>query len=128
MPAKTKLAKAALAKYQQILVEKRARITGDVEQLEQQTLHNTQRDQSGDLSDYSYHMADVGSDAAERETMLGLASKQQSLVDKIDRALERIEQGSYGVCSMCASPIPDERLKALPEASACMKCMKKFNL
>jgi len=125
---KTQLTKATLQKYRKILVEKRARITGDVEQLEQQTLRNTQRDQSGDLSDYSYHMADVGSDAAERETMLGLASKQQVLVDRIDRALERIDQGSYGVCELCAVPIPEERLKALPEANACMKCMKKYNL
>jgi len=125
---KTQLAKATLQKYKKILVEKRARITGDVEQLEQQTLRNTQRDQAGDLSDYSYHMADVGSDAAERETMLGLASKQQGLVERIDRALERIEQGTYGVCELCASPIPDDRLKALPEANACMKCMKKYNL
>lgn len=125
---KDAIARQTLAKYKRILLEKRVRLTGDVEQLEKQTLGNTQREQSGDLSDYSYHMADVGSDAAERETMLGLASSQQKLVEKIDRALERIEQGTYGVCELCSSMIPDERLNALPEASACMKCMKKFNL
>jgi RNA polymerase-binding protein DksA len=117
-----------LEKFKGLLVEKRARVMGDVKQLEEETLHNSQRDFSGDLSDYGLHMADVGSDASERETMLGLASTQQKLVDKITRALERIDQGNYGECELCGSQIGNERLEILPESSVCMKCMRKYSL
>ncbi len=125
---KTKTSKAALEKYRKMLSEKKTRITGDVEQLEKQSLLNSQRDASGDLSDYSLHMADAGSDAAERETMLGLASAQQKMAEKIERALERIDQGTYGVCELCGGEIAAERLAALPEANTCIKCMRKYNL
>jgi RNA polymerase-binding protein DksA len=117
-----------LERFRALLVEKRGRVLGDVKQLEEETLHNSQRDFSGDLSDYSYHMADVGSDASERETMLGLASSQQKLLENIDRALERIQQGNYGECELCEAAISTERLEILPESTVCIKCMRKYNL
>jgi len=123
-----KAKKAQMEKFKVLLLEKRARILGDVQQLERQTLLNSQRDSSGDLSDYSFHMADVGSDAAERETMLGLASSQQKMIEPIKKALERIDQGVYGTCELCGCDIAKERLDALPEAIVCMKCMTKYNL
>lgn len=126
--SKTGYTKAQLEAYRKLLLEKRARILGDVEELEKQSLMSSQRDASGDLSDYSLHMADVGSDAAERETMLGLASAQQKMLDKIERALERIEQGTYGTCELCGCKISPERLNALPEANTCVTCMRKYNL
>ncbi|MCX7848014.1 MAG: TraR/DksA C4-type zinc finger protein [bacterium] len=121
-------AKSQFEHYRKLLLEKKARILGDVEELEKQSLLNSQRDAAGDLSDYSLHMADVGTDAAERETMLGLASTQQKMVDKIERALERIEQGTYGTCELCGGKISPERLEALPEANTCVTCMRKYNL
>ena len=120
--------KLNLTEYKKMLLEKRARITGDVEQLESETLHNSQRESSGDLSAYAWHMADVGSDAAERETLLGLASSEQKLVDRITHALERIEQGTYGACELCNARISVERLDARPESTICMKCMRKYDL
>lgn len=128
MPKTKTTTKGSFEKYRKMLLEKKARIIGDVEQLEKQSLMNSQRDASGDLSDYSLHMADAGSDAAERETMLGLASAQQKMVDKIERALERIEQGTYGICELCGCEISEDRLNALPEANTCIKCMRKYNL
>lgn len=128
MPKTKTTNKSSFEKYRKMLMEKKARITGDVEQLEKQSLLNSQRDASGDLSDYSLHMADAGSDAAERETMLGLASAQQKMIDKIERALERIEQGTYGMCELCGGEISEDRLNALPEANTCIKCMRKYNL
>jgi len=119
---------SSVRRFKKLLLEKRARVMGDVKQLEEETLHNSQRDFSGDLSDYSFHMADVGSDASERETMLGLASSQQKLADKINRALERIEQGNYGECELCGAEIGVERLEVLPESTVCMKCMRKYHL
>mgnify|MGYP001359548901 CR=1 FL=1 len=123
-----KAKKAQLEKYKRLLESKRDRVIGDVERLKLQTLRHSQRDAAGDLSSYSIHMADVGSDAAERETMLDLASTQQKLLEKINKSLERIEQGVYGTCELCGGAIDAARLEALPEATVCIKCMNKYNL
>jgi len=123
-----KAKKAQMDKFKRLLESKRARIVSDVERLKLQTLRHSQKDAAGDLSSYSYHMADAGSDAAERETMLDLASTQQKLLEKINKSLERIEQGVYGTCELCGGAIDAARLEALPEATVCIKCMNKYNL
>jgi RNA polymerase-binding transcription factor DksA len=58
----------------------------------------------------------------ERERDLVLSAQALSAVEDIDRALARIEAGSYGVCERCGEAIPRERLRALPHASLCVKC------
>lgn len=125
---KTWLTDKELEDYKQLLLEKKSRILGDVAQLEQETLHNSQRDFAGDLSGWKLHMADAGSDAAEREMLLGLASSEQKMIEKINHALERIDQGTYGICELSGAKISKARLDAIPEATVCIKCMKKYNL
>jgi DnaK suppressor protein len=114
--------------YKKMLLEKKARILGDVDQLQSETLKNSQREASGDLSAYSLHMADLGSDAAERELMLQLASSEQKQLQNINHALERIENGTYGTCELCGCVISHSRLEAIPEATICITCMKKYDL
>jgi DnaK suppressor protein len=58
----------------------------------------------------------------ERERDLALSAQALASVDEIDRSLEKIEAGTYGICEKCGQPIPKERLKALPYASLCVKC------
>jgi RNA polymerase-binding transcription factor DksA len=58
----------------------------------------------------------------ERERDLALSAQALAAVEEIDRALEKIEAGTYGVCERCGENIPKERLKALPYASLCVKC------
>ena len=58
----------------------------------------------------------------ERERDLALSAQALAEVAAIDRALEKIKDGSYGVCEKCGDPIPKERLKALPHAALCVKC------
>ena len=125
---KTWLTAKELEQYKNILLEKKARIIGDVAQLEEETLHNSQRDFAGDLSGWKVHMADAGSDAAERETLLGLACSEQKMVEKVNHALERIDLGFYGMCELSGAKISKARLDAIPEATVCIKCMKKYNL
>jgi len=125
---KTKLSKQKIAYYKKILLENKARILGDVENLENGSLHNSQRDFSGDISGWSTHMADAGSDAAERETLLELAASEQKLVEKINHALKRLENGEYGSCELCNGEISEDRLKAIADSTVCMKCMEKYNL
>jgi DnaK suppressor protein len=58
----------------------------------------------------------------ERERDLALSAQARAAVDEIDRALGKMDAGTYGVCERCGNPIPKVRLKALPYASLCVAC------
>jgi DnaK suppressor protein len=58
----------------------------------------------------------------ERERDLALSAQAMESIEAIDRALVKVDQGTYGVCERCGQPIPEERLKALPHASMCVRC------
>jgi DnaK suppressor protein len=58
----------------------------------------------------------------ERERDLALSAQARAAVDEIDRALSKMDAGTYGVCERCGNPIPKARLKALPYASLCVAC------
>jgi DnaK suppressor protein len=58
----------------------------------------------------------------ERERDLALSAQARAAVDEIDRALAKMDAGSYGICERCGNPIPKARLKALPYASLCVAC------
>jgi DnaK suppressor protein len=58
----------------------------------------------------------------ERERDLALSAQARAAVDEIDRALYKMDVGTYGVCERCGNPIPKARLKALPYASLCVAC------
>ncbi len=58
----------------------------------------------------------------ERERDLAMSAQARAAVDEIDRALHKIDIGTYGVCEKCENPIPKARLKALPYAALCVAC------
>ncbi len=58
----------------------------------------------------------------ERERDLALSAQAMESIEAIDLALARVDQGTYGVCERCGQPIPEERLRALPHASLCVRC------
>lgn len=77
-----------------------------------------------DLSSYSFHMADQGTDAMEREKAFLFASKEGRYLYRVDDALRRLykDPENFGICQSCKSPIPFERLDALPHARYCLNC------
>jgi len=102
-----------------MLLEKRAEILGDVSTLHNEALDKDRRDAAGDLSSMPIHMADLGSDNYELEFTLGLIEGERVILREIDEALERIRQGTYGVCLATGKPIGKARLKAKPWAKYC---------
>jgi DnaK suppressor protein len=72
------------------------------------------------------HMADVATDMYDREFALGLAANDRELLTRINQAMARIEDGTYGVCETCKKPIAATRLKALPYTQTCLKCQEKI--
>lgn len=73
------------------------------------------------------HLADLGTETYEQSQNLGLAEQASRMVSEIDRALERIDQGTYGVCETCRRPIAIERLDAIPYAPRCAECQSKVD-
>jgi DnaK suppressor protein len=123
--SKSPLKKQELDKYRKLLQEVRVRIAEGLEHLEEGTLNKSQRDASGDLSGYSLHMADAATDSFDLEFNLGLASNEQQLLNLIDDAIRRVDDGTYGVCESCVKPIPQKRLMAMPHARLCIKCKEE---
>lgn len=115
-----------MKKYKALLLELKERVYKELNNLESDTLGKSQKDSSGDLSGYSLHMADMGTDTFDREFALNIASNQQEIVYAIDEALKRIEEGSYGDCENCSKPIPLKRLNAVPFAKFCIKCQEEI--
>lgn len=75
-----------------------------------------------EFSTYDNHPADVASETYERSKDLGLQKDQEHLLEQIDAALKRIENGTYGWCTNCGQPIPEGRLVTMPYVANCLEC------
>ncbi|HET89535.1 MAG TPA: conjugal transfer protein TraR [Chloroflexi bacterium] len=71
---------------------------------------------------YSNHMADDATDAFEQAVDVALRRKFETTLEEVDRALARLENGTYGLCEACGARIDRARLEALPRAKYCMDC------
>jgi DnaK suppressor protein len=78
-------------------------------------------DETGDLSiGKDDHIADTASETFMRELDGGLEENAEHLLDKVEAALQRLDDGTYGTCGVCGRKIPDERLHAVPYATLCL--------
>jgi DnaK suppressor protein len=111
-----------LEKYRQLLLKKKKELLEEMGIIMDSHVSTTIKDSTGDLSSYSYHMADQGTDNMEREMAFMFASKSGRLVYHIDEALRRIDRGEYGKCVVCGKQIGKARLEAVPHARMCIDC------
>ncbi len=113
-------------KLKRLLEKEREGLVSEIEHLENDSLNKSQRDASGDLSGYSFHMADMGTDNFDREFTLGLVSTEQKLLYEVDEALRRLKKGKFGLCQQCGKAIRHKRLEAVPYARLCIKCKEEM--
>jgi DnaK suppressor protein len=118
--------KAELKVFREQLLGLRARLRGDVDAMANSALKKTRSESNGDLSSMPIHMADLGSDNFEQEFTLILMQNEGGTLESIESALERIEDGAFGLCDECQQPISKTRLNAIPYASLCIKCAQKL--
>ncbi|MBN2416298.1 TraR/DksA C4-type zinc finger protein [bacterium] len=114
--------KTKLEKYKKILLQKRKELVEHMEVIKDSDMQQTTKESSGDHSSYAFHMADQGTDNMEREKSFFYAQRDGRLIYHIDKALERIEEGTYGRCHSCNEYISDARLEAVPHARMCIAC------
>ena len=79
-------------------------------------MDDLKKDSAEEMSNYSMHMADSGTDNFDRDNALSLLSSDQDAVYEIDEALKRIEKNSFGICELTGKNIPKTRLNAVPWA------------
>jgi RNA polymerase-binding protein DksA len=112
---KTYLTKEELKHFQQILLEKRAEVLRDLE-IMRASLQD-ENNSEGINSSYSMHMADHGTETLDREQRFMFIARDERYLSYIDKALERIKNGVYGICAKSGLPIPKERLEAVPHTA-----------
>lgn len=83
------------------------------------------REQAENDTAYSFHMADAGTDAMEREKLYLMIARQQKYVGYLDRALDRIANKTYGICKVTGKPISKERLEAVPHTEISIEAKLK---
>jgi len=119
------MTKKELEKYKKRLLEVRAEILSGVTKISEENLKKSQRDASGDISGHTFHMADIATDTYDREFLLGIAESERETLAKIDEALKRMKERSYGKCLGCSKIISKARLEAVPYAEYCKACQEK---
>ncbi len=112
--------------YKERLLELRARLRGDVNQMADAALKKNRMEATSDVQAMPIHMADIGSDNYEQEFTLSLMQTEEDTLGAIELALERIEGGTYGQCDECGSAIPKTRLNAIPYTPFCIKCAQRL--
>lgn len=112
-----------LQHFKDLIMERRRKAKEDVDRMRNQI--EDSKEQAGDNTAYSFHMADAGTDAMEREKLHLMIARQQKYIGYLDRALERIKNGTYGICKVTGKPIAKERLEAVPHTEISIKAKKE---
>ena len=120
MAGKITHSKKELDELRQRLEAERAELQVQLTTIEETSFATSQSDMSGEVA-FDDETADAGTATFERERDLSIENNVRDLMGKIDRALSRMEAGTYGICSRCGNPIEKARLKALPYADLCIK-------
>jgi DnaK suppressor protein len=118
---KSPFTKKELSDLRKQLQEERGELVRQATEIEEGSFGSAQSELTGELASFDEEYADAGTATFERERDLSLSNNIRDLIEKIDRALERIDEGSYGLCERCGRPIEKARIKALPYASLCIK-------
>lgn len=119
------MSKKMIAHFEKRLMEERRRVLKELGHHDE-TFSNPQS-ADGDLSSYSFHMADQGTDAMEREKAFLFASQEGRFLWHIDQALRRLYKSpeTFGKCHSCGRDINFDRLDALPHARFCIECKQR---
>lgn len=125
-----------LEDFKKVILDKRNEIIEQLQQLKDQMMDPTTGQYVNENSPYSLHMAEQGTDAMEREKLYLWAQRENKFLGYLDDALQRIENGTYGICIECIDEpqnlcptcplIPKERLMAVPHTQHCLQVKQKM--
>jgi len=111
-------------RFREALLEERRRVEAALQNLHDENSGSLTED-SGEETAYDNHLADTATETYDRELDYTLEENSEHVLAEIDAALRRIEEGTYGICTNCGKPIPEERLEARPWATLCIDCQRE---
>lgn len=111
-----------MEKFKEILLTKRGEVQERIEHWREVALESNYKETTGDHSGYTSHMADQGTDAMEREKAFLFLSREEKFLQQINRSLQSIELGEYGICRVCGKEIDIARMEAVPTTRICVPC------
>ena len=124
-----KYSKSKLAKFKKSIETKLNEVAHELDDIKDNLETNTRGTASlSQDSVYSVHMADAGTDSYEREKGFHFMNRETDYYKFLIKALERIKDGSFGVCNICEELIPEERMMEVPNATKCVQCKESEKL
>jgi RNA polymerase-binding protein DksA len=124
--AASRPARPELEKYRARLLEEKARLEAELQDIETRTSRAAEPDSPSEPSGSDDHPADLASETFEREKDLAIGESVETMLSRVRTALVKIDRGTYGTCDLCGRPIPRRRLEALPFATLCIDCQGRL--
>ncbi len=118
--------------YRKKLEEEKAKISKTIEGMEDNTLfgdttkHTSEKYSTGELSSYDNHIGDIGTDVYMHDMDSSLVNHEKYVLNEINEALNKMEDGTYGICTNCHQKIDKNRLDIIPETTLCASCAKEI--
>ncbi len=106
-------------KFKELLLKERARILSEILKMEKEVSELRENEVVKDIGDMSM-------DNFSEQLLVNLEERERKILEEIERALEKIENGTYGICERCGGPIEEKRLEAKPYARYCISCRRKL--
>ena len=111
-------------RFRTALLDERGRLESAIEYLHRETPGSLEDETEEMLGNSDNHLGDAAAGTLDREIDYTLEGHSEQVLVQIDAALARIQEETYGVCTNCGKPIPEERLEARPWASLCIDCQR----
>ena len=112
-------------RFRKTLLDERERVRNAIEYLHKETPGSLEDETEEMLGGVDNHLGDAANGTLEREIDYSLEANSEQVLLRIEAALAKIEDGSYGQCERCGKPIAPERLEARPWATLCIDCQRE---
>ena len=120
MTNKKKWTKKEIVGFKNMIIEKRTKVIEEYEASKDRAEDMLNNDTTNAI--YSSHMADAGTDQQEMEKAYYWVARENKFLQFLNRALEMIEEGTFGICEKCGDLINAERLEEVPHTTSCFDC------
>lgn len=118
--------------YRKKLEKEKAKVSKTIKEMEDNTLfgdttkHTSEKYSTGELSSFDNHIGDIGTDVYMHDMDNSLIGHEKYVLNEINEALDKVSDGSYGICTNCHKEIEKERLEVIPETTLCSSCAKEI--
>ena len=124
-----KYSKVKLAQFRKSIEKRMEEIAEDMGDIHDGILDNGNNSEGlSQESVFSVHMADAGTDSFEQEKNYILMGRESDYYKNLEIALDRIDDGIFGICKICTGLIPEEHMLEVPNATKCVGCKEKEKL